>query len=554
MTLNRVLKQIFLIFLMAALSLTAAAKSDYAVATAHPLATDAARKILERGGNAFDAAIAISAVLGVVEPYSSGFGGGGFWLLYDADKQSNVMVDGREKAPLAASADMYLDAKGKPVPNLSVNGALAAGIPGMPAALVYIAKHYASLPLSVLLQPAISAAQKGFVADKVFLRLAKMRLKALQASPTASKVFLQQGQVPQQGTVIVQTDLANTIRQIAQQGKKGFYAGAVAREMVQFVRAHGGIWSMQDLAAYEAVARDPITIRYKDATIITAAPPSSGGVALAQIFNMLELFDWEKMSRTQRLHYSVEVMRRAYRDRSLWLGDTDFITLPKHLTDKSYAQQMARDIKPHQASVSVPAPSPTHQGQDTTHFSVVDGKGNKVAATLSINYPFGSAVVAGASGVLLNNEMDDFAIAPGVANLYGLTGGKANAIAPGKRMLSSMSPTFVESKDRSAVLGTPGGSRIITMVMLAVLEFLNGGSAYDIVATPRYHHQYLPDKITFEAKALDQDTQAALRKMGHHLEVRSTGYGNMQAIVMDKKSGSLDAASDPRAIGAAYSP
>ena len=541
------------VWMLALLSIPTVAYGQHAIVTAHPLATQVGNTILERGGNAYDAAVAVSAALAVVEPYSSGFGGGGFWLLYDAKTKRSVMVDGRETAPLAATANMYLDKSGKPIAGLSVNTVLAAGIPGMPAALVHLAKRYGSMPLPDLLAPAITLAKQGFPADEPFIRFARMRLAALRASPEAAAIFLDGGHPPPLKQLIKQPTLAQTIERIARQGKAGFYEGNTARELVRFVRSRNGIWSMEDLADYRVVERTPVRFQYKGAHIISAAPPSSGGIVLAQMFNILAQFKLDAMSAAQRAHHIIEAARRAYKDRSLWLGDSDFVEIPSHLTDQSYAIELAKSIQPNKATPSIqPASRPKKLGQDTTHFSIVDTKGNRVAATLSINYPFGCGLIAGSSGVLLNNEMDDFVTAPGVANLYGLTGGKANAIAPKKRMLSSMSPTFVEDGKRIAVLGTPGGSRIITMVAIGILEFLAGGSAKDIVSAARFHHQYLPDEVVFEPQAWTAAVRQQIEAVGHRLKPLENTYGNMQAIVIDRATSVLQAASDPRGIGVGY--
>ncbi len=532
----------------------------YAVASAHPLATRAGLAIMRKGGNAFDAAVAVSAVLAVVEPYSSGLGGGGFWLLYQQRLRRSVMIDGREKAPLGAHRNMYLDSRGRIRPGASIDGPLAAGIPGQPAALVHIAQRYGRLPLKVTLAPAIELAERGFRVDRIYRRMAGFRLKALRASKDAARIFLRHGQVPDEGTLIVQKDLAATLRAIAARGHKGFYRGVVARRLVSASRRHGGIWTLEDLAAYRVVERRPLQIRYKGLRITTVVPPSSGGIVLAQILNMLAVkTSAEKKFKTPAkvrwIHLVVEAMRRAYRDRARYLGDSDFVTVPvNRLVSRRYARRLARDIVPGRATPSSRLPM-TGEAVDshhhTTHFSIIDRDGNRVAATLSINYPFGSGFVAAGTGVLFNDEMDDFSSKPGSPNVYGLIGAQANAIAPGKRPLSSMSPSFVETDDRVAILGTPGGSRIITMVLLAILDFERGASAARMVGSRRYHHQYLPDVIQYEPGAFSPAVESGLLKNGHKLRKIDRGFGNMQVIVWDKKNNNLDVASDPRGIGKA---
>lgn len=533
----------------------AAAESGFAVASAHPLATDAGIEILHKGGNAFDAAIAVSATLAVVEPYSSGLGGGGFWLLHEAESQRDIMIDGRERAPLAASRDMYLDAGGKVIANASVDGPRAAGIPGVPAALEHLSANYGRLPFSVTLESAIQHARQGFVVEEHYRRMAKFRLEAIRASKDAASIFLKANEVPEAGEIIRQIDLASTLERIAKQGAKGFYRGELAEKMVASVRRHGGLWDVKDLADYQIIERQPTVVEYKGMKLVTVAAPSSGGIALAQMLNMLSHFNLETKQQAERIHLLAEVMRRAYRDRAEYLGDPDFVDIPTGLlTSSSYNKKLAESINENVATPSAKLKAvsgSTGQGRDTTHFSIMDKQGNRVSATLSINYPFGSGFVAEGTGVLLNDEMDDFSARPGVPNVYGLVGGQANAIEPGKRMLSSMSPGFLETEDRIAVLGTPGGSRIITMVLLATLDFHNGGSADHMVKLGRFHHQYLPDRIYHEPGVLNDDVVLQLMELGHDVEQLDAEYGNMHVIISDEKHNRLEAASDPRGLGKA---
>lgn len=522
-----------------------------AIAGAHPLATDAGFELLAAGGNAFDAAVAVSAALAVVEPYSSGLGGGGFWLLHRAADGRERMLDGRERAPLAARPDMYLDADGRFVPESSLNGPLAAGIPGQPAALAHLAEHYGRLSLARSLAPAIRLARAGFVVDEHYRRFAEQRLAVLLRSPAAAGQFLRDGAVPPVGALIVQPDLAATLERLAGAGREGFYAGRTAELLVTGVRAAGGIWTREDLASYRVVERAPIVGRYHGWRVVSAAPPSSGGVLLVQMLNMLSRFDLAGLTGVDRAHLLVETMRRAYRDRALYLGDPDACEVPvERLTHPFYAAGLARDIDPNRATPSLPA-TVREQGTDTSHFSILDREGNRVAATLSINYPFGSGFVPPGTGVLLNDEMDDFSARPGTPNVYGLVGGEANAIAPGKRMLSSMTPTFVESERGVAILGTPGGSRIITMVLQGLLALDAGEMLAAWVARPRFHHQYLPDRIQYEPGAFSAAERRRLEAKGHRLREIRDGYGNMQAIYWDRSRNQVRAASDPRGIGKA---
>lgn len=529
--------------------------AQQAIASAHPLATQAGLDILTQGGNAFDAAVAVTATLAVVEPYSSGIGGGGFYLLHQAVSNDYAMIDAREKAPYLAHKDLYLDEAGQVKAGASINGALSAGIPGIPAALVHLAQNYGKLPLSKSMAAAILHARQGFPVDAYYQKMAGFRLKALQQDKAASDIFLQQGEVPELGYRIVQQDLAVTLERIASYGYAGFYEGDFASDMVKQVRNNGGIWTVKDLATYQVKQRAPVISNYKDMKLVSASLPSSGGLVLAEILGMLAQQDIEKMDEAQRLHHVVEAMRRAYRDRAEYMGDPDYIDVPvDYLLSASRIKSLAESVNPNRATPSSSLKAvadPSGNGADTTHFSIIDKQGNKVSATLSINYPFGSCYVAKGTGVLLNDEMDDFVSKPGVANVYGLVGSDANAIEPGKRMLSSMTPSIAETPERIAVIGTPGGSRIITMVLLGILDFYEDKNADEIVNAGRFHHQYLPDEISYEPGVFDESQVNAMQKLGHRTRELDADYGNMQLIILDKKTGELDAASDRRGVGSA---
>jgi len=528
------------------------APQSSAVASAHPLATQAGMDILEKGGNAFDAAVAVTAALAVVEPYSSGIGGGGFWLIHRAKDGYQTMIDGRETMPSAGHRDMYLDKKGNVIPGLSMDGPLSAGIPGVPAAIAHMAEKYGTMPLTKTLAPAIRYAKEGFEVDEHYQRMAGFRKKVLQASMDSKKIFLRNGEVPPVGFVIKQPDLAVTIATLAKKGHDGFYKGGVARQLVRDVKSNGGIWSMEDMANYKVVEREPIVTEYKGVKITSAPPPSSGGVALAEMFNILSAYDLPSYDRTTRKHLIVEAMRRAYRDRAIYLGDPDFVKVPmEKLTNQLYADGLRASIRADKATKSknLPGIEASKEGFHTTHFSILDKEGNRVSATVTVNYPFGSGFTAQGTGVLLNDEMDDFSTKPGVPNAYGLVGAEANAIEPNKRPLSSMTPTFLETKDGLAILGTPGGSRIITMVFLGAMDFMEGNTPDSWVSLPRYHHQYLPDKIQYEEGALSAKEKKKLQSMGHELEQTRWKYGNMQAILWDKQTNIVSAASDPRGVG-----
>ncbi len=525
-----------------------------AIATAHPLATEAGHEILAAGGNAFDAAVAITATLAVVEPTGSGLGGGGFWLLHRAKNGYQTMLDGRERAPLAAKRDMYLDAKGEVIPNLSVDGALAAGIPGIPAGIAHLAAHYGKLPLRKTLAPAIRHARNGFAISESYRRMAQFRLEALRASTSAASIFLHENDVPPLGHLLKQPDLADTLEAIAKQGAAGFYNGALADKLIKGVRRAGGIWTHKDLTSYRLSERQPLQGTYRGIRITSAAPPSSGGIALISALNILAGYDLKALEPVARAHLITEALRRAYRDRAIYLGDPDQVAVPvARLTAPLYADGLRASLRTDRATPSntLPGNATLSAGNDTTHFSVLDKQGNRVAATLSINFPFGSGFVAPGTGVLLNDEMDDFSAKPGVPNVYGLVGGEANAIAPGKRPLSSMSPTFLESKNGVAILGTPGGSRIISMVLLSTLDFAAGNNPASWVGLKRFHHQFLPDVIQHEPGTFSAEQAASLTQLGHTLKEVTDPYGNMQAILWDRKNNKVKAASDPRGEGTA---
>jgi len=525
-----------------------------AVATAHPLASEVGRHILEAGGNAFDATVAVSAALAVVEPYGSGLGGGGFFLLREAgESPQHSFLDARERAPAAASPNMYLR-DGKIRRELSLNGPLAAAIPGTPAALVELAEKRGRLPLKTTLAPAIALARDGFAVDAVYRQRAGWRLAALRDDPESARLFLRDGDLPAEGHLLRQPELAQTLERLARHGHDGFYRGEFAKKLVQGVRAAGGIWSLEDLADYHTVEREPLRFTLANGReLIGAPPPSAGGMILAQSLGILERLSWRDTEPLQRSHLVVEALRRAYRDRGQ-LGDPNFVASPlRHLLSEQYLDQLASSIDPDRATPSSalpPAPR-WREGEHTTHFAVIDAEGNAVAATLSLNMMFGAAFSVPGTGVLLNDEMDDFAADIDGSNAYGLKGSSANAISGGKRPLSSMSPTFIESAEEFAAFGTPGGSRIPSMVLLSALSYLDGEPVQAWPAVPRYHHQYLPDVLQYEADAFTPAQLDTLRARGHQPRLIERDYGNQQVLYWHKPSGTVEAASDPRGIGQA---
>jgi gamma-glutamyltranspeptidase/glutathione hydrolase len=528
---------------------TAAHPPGTAIASAHGLATQAGLDAIRAGGNAFDAAVAVSAMLSVVEPISSGIGGGGFFLLHDARSGKDIFLDARETAPAAATPQAYLDANGELNRDRATNGPWSAGIPGLPAALVHLSKEYGRLPLATTLAPAIRVAREGF---EVYPRLEKgygSRREVMERYRGTRAVFLADGDAPKVGEVLRQPELAHTLELIAQRGFDGFYRGETADKLLAAVKEEGGQWRAQELAGYRVKERAPLVFDYRGWKVTTAPPPSSGGVALAQMLQVLEGWDLAKLDDAHRRHVVVEAMRRAYRDRTIYLGDPDFVKVPMaRLMDRNYAAGLRASIHPDKATPSEllsgqPAPL---EDEETTHFSIIDADGNRVSTTQTVNLLYGSGMVAPGTGVLLNNEMDDFALRPGTPNAFGVMGFAANAPEAGKRMLSSMTPSFIESDDRLAVLGAPGGSRIITQVLLGILAYDAGLDAQEVAALPRYHHQWLPDTISAEPGALPADTIAALQAMGHTVSAGETTWGNLQTVSWDKRANTLEGGTDPR--------
>ena len=540
---------LLLILVVCAQPLYATQPGKAAIASAHYLATEAGHEILAKGGNAFDAAIAVSSVLSVVEQSSTGIGGGSLVIIHRATDGYEVLIDGREMAPAAAHKDMYLNADGSVNRDLAVTGPLAAGIPGEVASLDHMAANYGKLPLSVSLQPAIRIARGGFPVYTKIHGMMKYKEKDLRRWPAASEVFLPGGKVPGMGYVIKQPDLARLLKRVAKEGRDGFYKGEFAQLAVDGVRAAGGIWTMEDMAAYIVKEREVVRTSYHGYELVTAPPPSSGGIAIAQMLNILEPYQIENLDKVQRTHLVVEAMRRAYRDRALYLGDPDFYPVPQaRLIDTNYAAGLRAGIMYDKATPSnmLPGREHAHEGTDTSHYSIIDAEGNMVAATQTVNTIFGSKFMAPGTGYILNNEMDDFSAKPGEPNAYGLIGFTANEIQPHKRPLSSMTPTLMMGEDKVAAIGTPGGGRIITMVLLGILDFIDGNGPESWVSLPRYHHQFLPDAISAEPDAFTAEEVAALEARGHTVKVLNRRWGNMHGVMWDRKTGEVLAGSDHR--------
>ncbi len=523
------------------------------VTSVHPRASEVGAAILRRGGNAVDAAVAVGFALAVVHPSAGNVGGGGFMVIRQADGSVSTL-DYRETAPGGASRDMYLDSLGT-VTDRSITGALAAGVPGSVAGLVEAQRRFGRLALAVVMEPAIRLARDGFVLDESRSRslgYASRRLARFAAS--RRQFLLPDGVAPPPGTLLVQPDLARTLQAVADSGARVFYEGYVADLIVDEMRRGGGLITREDLAAYRAIWREPITMRYRGHTIYSMAPSSSGGVTMAEILNILEGFDpLPAFGSTEQVHLVAEAMRRAFTDRNHFLGDPAFVEMPiDRLTSKTYAAELRATIDPAHATAST-ALRPGHtEGDHTTHYSVVDADGNAVSVTTTLNSGFGSAVTVEGAGFLLNNEMDDFAGAPGQPNQYGLVQGEANAIQPGKRMLSAMTPSIVLDPDGQLLLvvGTPGGPTIITTVVQVISNVIDHGMTLaEAVSAPRIHHQALPDQIDVERGGLPPAVVAGLERMGHTVRRRG-GYSGEVAGIMRAATGWVGIA-DPRSGGGA---
>jgi gamma-glutamyltranspeptidase/glutathione hydrolase len=523
------------------------------VVSAHPLASEIGKEILEKGGNAVDAAVAVQFALAVVFPAAGNIGGGGFMVARMADG-SLASLDYREKAPLAGGRDMYLDENGDVISRLSTRGHLAAGVPGAVAGFAAAHQKYGKLPWAELVQPAIDLAANGWELTAREARgLNGNRDNFIEYNTVAPDFFLAaEGTEWKEGDTVSIPDLARTLERIRDNGRDGFYKGETARLIVEEMKRGNGIISLEDLEQYEAVWRNPIQTEYRGYQIVSMPPPSSGGIALAQLLQSVEPFDLGDygFQSKEAIHLMVEAERRAYADRAEYLGDPDFYPVPRYglLSEKYQAERMS-SFNPQKASlsddISAGTPAPP-ESEETTHLSVVDAEGNAVSVTTTLNGGMGSKVFVGGAGFLLNNEMDDFSVKPGTPNMYGLVGGEANSIQPSKRMLSSMTPSIV-AKDGKLfmVVGTPGGSTIITSVFQTIVNVIDFGmSMQEAVAAPRFHHQWLPDVLMYERDGLDSIVVQSLEAMGHKTTTRGQ-YGKVDAILV-LPDGRLEGGADPR--------
>ncbi len=525
------------------------------VVSASKIASEVGIQILKKGGNAIDAAVAVGFALAVTYPAAGNIGGGGFMVIHFNDGR-NTSIDYREKAPMYANETMYLDSNGNFLPNLSQEGEISSGVPGSVAGLTYALEKYGTLPLKDVIKPAIKLAEKGFILDYKLVHSINAFYSDFMKYPSSMKIFTKNGKPFEEGDKFVQKDLAKTLKLISAKGRDGFYKGKVADKIVNQMRNTGGLITYEDLENYKAVERDPIISTFKGYKVITMGPPSGGGVILLQSLNVLENFEFNKdeWNSSEYIHKLVETFKYAYADRSKHLGDSDFYPVPLvELLNKDYSQRIFTQIGYNATPSSEISPGefPKYdESQETTHYSVVDKFGNAVSVTTTINSSYGAKVVVEGAGFLLNNEMDDFSAKPGEPNQFGLTGSEANKIEPGKRMLSSMTPTIILKDEKPIlILGSPGGSTIPTAVLQVIMNYLIFGMQVQAaVNSPRIHHQWLPDRIDYENRAILNDVKENLIKRNHILgELRT--LGRVEAIAIE--NGMLFGATDPRGYGGA---
>ncbi|WP_272538983.1 gamma-glutamyltransferase [Providencia sp. PROV197] len=513
------------------------AKKGMVVSSQH-LASQIGADILKSGGNAVDAAVAVGYAQAVVNPCCGNIGGGGFMTIHLADGK-DLFINFRETAPAAASADMYLDKDGKLIKDASLYGYLASGVPGTVKGLDYALEKYGTMSRQQVMEPAIKLAREGFTLTRADTDVLDTTTERFKQDPEVARIFLKpDGSAFQPGDLLVQTDLANTLEKIAKNGPSAFYEGEIPKAVEEASKKNGGILTAKDFADFTITDTTPVSCTYRGYQFISAPPPSSGGVTICQTLNILEGYDLKEMgfNSAEYIHTLTEAMRHAYMDRNTFLGDPEFVDNPtEKLLSKAYAEELRKEIKPNQATPSTqvqPGMGP-HEKPETTHYSVVDEKGNAVSTTYTINGRFGSVVIPPGTGFFLNDEMDDFTTKVGEKNLYGLVQGERNSIAPGKRPLSSMSPTIV-TKDGKVflVLGSPGGSRIISITLQTALNIIDHGMPpQEAVNAPRIHHQWLPDEVYYEERGVSKDSLALLDKMGYKM-VEQTPWGAAELIMV----------------------
>lgn len=563
---------VVLLVLWAGLGVAATPYTGGAVAAAHPLGSAAGLEALNAGGNAVDAAVATAFTMAVVGPYHSGLGGGGFAVVHLVDGAKDLALDFREVAPAGASRDMYVK-DGAVVPGLSTDGALSVAVPGAVKGYLELHAKYGKLPRAKVLAPAIRAAREGFLVTPKYAAMASAREDCLRADAEAARLFLRPGAdgrpaTPKVGTRLKQPELAKTLALLAKAGDAPFYKGALGQAVVATLKARGGVMTEGDLAGYAARWRTPLEGSYRGHRVVTMPPPSAGGVTMLQVLGMMEQYGvgGPASREVKTVHTFIEALRLAFVDRARFMGDPDFTQVPvERLVSKAYlASQLARiDAAKATRSASLmkealgtPTPSTAPAApRNTTHLSVIDAAGNAVALTTTVNYAFGSCVVAKGTGILLNDEMDDFAAQPGTPNAYGLVQGEANAVAPGKVPLSSMTPTLVFMKGAPTqvrlAVGAPGGSTIPTTVLQVISRVVDEDlDVVRAVGAGRLHHQWLPDEVWHDATSLQPATAKALEAMGHTLVFHANGWGDGEAVAVDATTGLRTAASDPRNEGA----
>ncbi|WP_288063470.1 gamma-glutamyltransferase [Rodentibacter caecimuris] len=520
------------------------------VASEQAIATQVGVEILKQGGNAVDAAVAVGFALAVVLPNAGNIGGGGFMVLHNEKTGEDLALDFRETAPLKASRDMYLDANGQVEDGKSLFTHFAVGVPGTVAGMEMALKKWGTMPLHKVLEPAIKLAEEGFPISQTLANLLDTEKEVLGKWQSSRKIFFKNDRTLAAGEQLIQKDLANSLKLIAKEGAKAFYEGEIAEKIVQEMKQHNGLISLEDMRNYKAIERRPIVGNYRGYKVVTMPPPSSGGIHLVQLFNMLENYPLDEFgaNSAKTIHYLAESMKLAYADRSEYLGDPDFVKIPvSGLISKNYANSLIQNIKENYARPATeikPGEPQPYESDQTTHYSVMDSAGNAVAVTYTLNLNFGSGIVAEGTGILLNNEMDDFSAKPGVANAFGLIGGDANAIEAKKRPLSSMTPTIVLKDNKPwLVTGSPGGARIITTVLQSISNTIdyNMNPAEAIVA-PRIHHQWLPDELRIE-EGISPDTLALLKAKGHKIKLKAP-MGRVQII--QARDGGFYGYSDPR--------
>lgn len=520
------------------------------VATEQALASQVGLDILKQGGNAVDAAVAVGFALAVVLPNAGNLGGGGFMVLHDGETGQNVALDFREIAAARAHRDMYLDAQGKVIDGKSLFTHDAVGVPGTVAGMVHALNKWGSMPLAKVIAPAIKLADQGFVVSEVLASTFVEEKDTLGKWPASRAIFFKQGEPLKAGDKLIQKDLANSLRQISKSGAAAFYQGDIGKKISKEMAKHGGAITLQDLKDYKVVERKPILGNYRGYQVVTMPPPSSGGIHLVQILNMLEHYPIKDygVNSANTIHVMAESMKLAYADRAEYLGDPDFVKIPvTGLISKGYADSLVKGIQMNQARPAAqikPGQPQPYESDQTTHFSVMDKTGDAVAVTYTLNLNFGTGIVAEGTGILLNNEMDDFSVKPGVPNAFGLVGGSANAIAPKKRPLSSMTPTIVLKNDKPwLVTGSPGGARIITTVLQSIVNTIDHGmNPAEAIVTPRVHHQWLPDELRIE-DGISPDTIALLQQKGHKVALKAP-MGRVQIIQADESG--FYGYSDPR--------